>query len=157
MRTLVLGLGNPILRDDGIGLRVVQEVEGALSGQAEVEVGEETHGGLRLMERLVGYDSAIIIDAMCSGSAPGTVRRLTPDMAPTKHSASAHDVDLPTALAVGRKAGARLPEDRRIRLVAIEAEDVLNFGEDLTPAVDAAIPIAVEAVLLALTELRSSP
>ena len=48
---------------------------------------------------------------------------------PTQRSASAHDVNLPTALAFGRQAGLHLPEDRHILLVGIEAEDILNFGE----------------------------
>lgn len=147
MRTLVLGLGNPILRDDSVGLRVVRALEPALLGRDDVVLAEETHGGLRLMERLVGYDQAIIVDAICSGVRPGTIHSLRPDSMPTQHSASTHDVNLTTALEVGRRAGAHLPPDDRIHLVAVEAEDVLTFGEELTPAVEAAIPSAVRAVM----------
>jgi len=156
-RTLVLGLGNPILRDDSVGLRVVRALKAELRGHDDIEVGEETHGGLRLMERLIGYDRAIIVDAIRSGAAPGTLHSLRPDSMPTQHSASAHDVGLTTALEVGRRAGARLPDDADIQLVAVEAQDTLNFGEDLTPEVEAALPAAVQAVLRALSDTRSCP
>lgn len=147
MRTLVLGLGNPLVKDDSVGLRVAAELKRRLAGQPDVDVEEDYCGGLRLMERMAGYDRAIVIDAIVAGSPPGTIHRLTPQSIPTQRSASVHDVNLPTALAFGRQAGLKLPADEQIFLVAIEAEDILTFGETCTPAVEAAIPRAVEAVL----------
>ena len=64
---------------------------------------------------------------------PGTIHLLTPEGIATQRSASAHDVNLATALEFGRRAGARLPENSRIRLVAIEAADTLTFGEHVRP------------------------
>ena len=91
MRTLVLGLGNSILGDDGVGIQVAARAREALVGSG-VEVDEEHRGGLRLMERLVGYDRAVIVDAIVTGrNPPGTVVRLTTDDMPTLHSSSAHD------------------------------------------------------------------
>ena len=147
MKTLVLGLGNPIVSDDSVGLRVAQCLAERLAGRPDIDVGEDCWGGLRLMERLVGYDRAIIIDAIVAGAPPGALHHLTPESIPTQRSASAHDVNLPTALAFGRAAGLKLPDDRNIRLVGIEVTDILNFGEACTPAVEAAIPQAVDAVL----------
>ena len=123
-RTLVLGLGNPLLTDDGVGLRVVEALRPRLAGRPGVEVDEEYCGGLRLMERLVGYDRAVLIDAICSGAEPGTVHVLTADGLAGRHCASAHDVDLPTALALGRQCGAPLPATENVRIVAVEAADV---------------------------------
>jgi hydrogenase maturation protease len=150
MKTLILGLGNPLVSDDSAGLRVAAELKTRLADRPEIEVGEDYWGGLRLMERLAGYDRAVVIDAICTGAPPGTIHHLAPDALPTQRSASAHDVNLPTALALGRQAGLRLPEDRHIRLVGIEAGDILNFAETCTPAVAAAVPRAVEAVLQVL-------
>src|SRR3972149_6066923 len=113
-RTLVLGLGNPLLRDDSVGLRVVRALQPELDGFPGVELAEDYHGGLRLMERLVGFRRAIVIDAMVTGAAPGSLHLLDVDGHATQRSASAHDVDLPTALAVGRQAGAELPETGNI-------------------------------------------
>ena len=151
-RTIVIGLGNPILRDDSVGLRVVRALQSQLEGVADVEVSEDSHGGLRLMERLVGFQRAIIVDAIVTGAQPGTLHVLTVGGPATQRSASAHDVDLPTALAVGRRAGAQLPESENILVVAIEAEDVLTFGEQLSPAVEAAVPQAVGLLLAHLKE-----
>ncbi|GAB6187521.1 hydrogenase maturation protease [Thermopirellula anaerolimosa] len=150
--TLVLGLGNPILTDDSVGLRVAAVLREEWADRSDVTVEEDCWGGLRLMERLAGFQQAVIVDAIQSGAPPGTVHRLTPNDLPTQHSASAHDVSLPTALAFGRKMGLVLPTDDRLVLVAVEAADILTFGEACTPAVEAAIPHAVEAVREVLAE-----
>lgn len=155
MKTLVIGLGNPILKDDSIGLKVVKELAAELEGRKNVTVGEDYWGGLRLMERMIGYDQAIVVDAMPPGGEPGKISVLTPGSFPTQKSASAHDVNLPTALELGRKAGAHLPETKNIVLIGIEAEDVLNFGEECTPAVRAALPRAVDMVLETLDKKRN--
>jgi hydrogenase maturation protease len=146
-KTLVIGLGNPIVSDDSVGLRVAEQLKTILSGRDDVDVTEDYCGGLRLMERMIGYDRAIVIDAICTGAEPGTVHRLTPGSVPTQRSASAHDVNLPTALAFGRSVGAPLPADGDIELIAVEAADVTNLGDRCTPAVEAAIPRAVNAAI----------
>lgn len=150
MRTIVLGLGNPILRDDSIGLRVAQALRPLLHDAAGIEVDEDYHGGLRLMERLIGFDRAIIIDAIRTGAPIGTCHLLHPGDMPTRHSASSHDVDLATALQLGRESGARLPATDEVQLIAIEVADVETFGEDLTPEVEAAIPSAIRAAQMML-------
>jgi len=161
MRTLIVGLGNPILGDDGIGIVVAEAVQqrllcGAVAASsgvddAGVEVDTECVGGLRLMERLIGYDRAIIIDAICTGShAPGSVLRLAVDDLPTQHSSSAHDATLATALQLALAMGLKVPA--KITIIAVEAGYVLDFDEHLTPAVAAAVPVAAEAVLDCLKE-----
>ena len=157
-RILVIGLGNPILTDDGVGVRVARAVSETLPPrlQNEVEVTEAAVGGLRLMEMMAGYERVILIDAILAADPPGTLRRLTlPDLeavSPTQHSASAHDASLITALEAGRRMGLRLPED--IVIYAIAAENVTDFGEQPTPAVARAIPKAVDAVLGELQAAR---
>ena len=150
MKTLVLGLGNPLVTDDSVGLRVAAALKPLVADRPGVEVDEDYWGGLRLMERMAGYDRAIVIDAISTGAPPGTIHDLSPGSIPTQRSASAHDVNLPTALELGRQAGIPLPGDENILLVGIEAEDILTFGEECTPAVQAAIPRAVQHVLQAL-------
>ena len=106
------------------------------------------------MERLVGYDRAIIVDAIRTGAPPGTIHTLPVEAIPTQHSASGHDTNLPTALALGRQAGAHLPENENILLVGIEAEDILTFSEKCTLQVQAAMPRAVEAIMAAIQTSR---
>jgi hydrogenase maturation protease len=147
MRTLVIGLGNPLVSDDSVGLRVAAELKVLLAECPDVEVAEDYWGGLRLMERMIGFDRAIVVDAIRTGAEPGTLHYLTPNDLPTQKSASMHDVDLPTALEFGRCAGAHLPRVEDIRLLGIEAEDIVNFSEQCTAKVRAAIPRAVQVVL----------
>lgn len=156
MRTLVLGLGNEILGDDSVGLRVVRALRAQLPGNTSVEVSEDTHGGLRLMERMIGYDRAIIVDAIQTGSSPGALHWLTPGGIPTQRSASTHDVNLPTALSLGRQASALLPIDANIHILAIEAAQVDRFSEALSREVELAVPRAV-AEILALLDQEEAP
>jgi hydrogenase maturation protease len=146
VKTLILGLGNPILGDDAVGVLAARRLKARLAGRPGVDVDEEYHGGLRLMERLAGYDRAVLIDALCTGARPpGAWLRLGPGDLPTQHTASAHDVNLPTALRLAAAMGLKMPAD--IAIFAVEAERVLDFSEECTPAVAAAVPDVVEAVL----------
>jgi len=156
MKTLVLGLGNPVLTDDGIGWHVANELASQFADDEDVEVRQCCVGGLRLMEELVGFDAAVIIDAVCSGAVPGAVQRFEVDDLPTQHSASAHDASLPMALQLGRQAGANLPADHSIRLIGVEAMDVTTFGEECTRALRSAIPAATEAAAQAVAAVQDS-
>ena len=160
-RTLVIGLGNPILTDDGVGVKVAYEVERALASvdREDVTVTEASVGGLRLMEMMIGYDRVILVDALtrCNKNLPGTVHRMTLDdlrnISPTQHSACAHDTSLVTALELGSQMELPLPQE--ISIFAIEVENVIDFSEESTPSVTAAIPEVTEAVLaeLGLTQV----
>jgi hydrogenase maturation protease len=145
MKTLILGLGNPLLGDDAIGLLVAGHLRERLQGRDDVDVQEDETGGLRLMERLTGYQHAIIVDAIVSGGTPGTIRTLESGELPTQRTAIAHGIDLPRALELGRTLG--LPMPSRVRVVAIEAASVLEFRHDMTPEVSAALDPAIDAVL----------
>ncbi len=151
MKTLVIGLGNPILGDDGVGWRVVEEVARVTAGRPEVETDCVSLGGLSLMERLTDSERVILVDAIYTGQKPvGTVSQFLlsdlPDLT-AGHSASAHDTSLRNALNVGRSMGIRLPKDSQIHVVAIEAQNVVDFSERLSPPVEAAVSEAVERVL----------
>jgi hydrogenase maturation protease len=151
MKTLVVGLGNPILTDDGAGIYVVRAVKTRCQ-RDEVTFAEASVGGLRLLDAIAGYERVIIVDAIQTrDSKPGDIYRLHPnDLRASLHSGSTHDLSLPGALALGRGMGMMLPDDEAIVIIAIEVEDVLTFSEACTPPVAAAIPRAVRAVLAEL-------
>ena len=156
MRTLVLGLGNPILGDDAIGLVVAEGLRERLADDPTVEIDVDFCGGLRLMERIVGYDDVVIIDAICSGEQlPGSVVLLEPGDLPTLHSSSSHDVSLPTALRLASDMGLQPPQVH-IVAIAIKAASTLDFREELSPAVADAVPAAVQAVLSLLAQKDAS-
>lgn len=154
MRTIVVGLGNPILSDDRAGLAAAQLLEQILQGQPDIDVVLDTCGGLRLMELMMGYKRALILDAIITGAAPGTVHLLAADAIASQRSASAHDVNLTTALKVGRQAGGRLPNDDSIHYIGIEARDIQTFSEVCTPEV---APAVRKAAALALHHLGMDP
>ena len=166
-KTLIIGLGNPILGDDGVGWKVAEQVKQRIESDARyhmpmrplwskivhrvpsAEVDCAALGGLSLMERLVGYQRVILVDSMETGQSPEGSVRVFPLEALTNpstgHSTAVHDTSLITALEVGRKMGLELPES--VRVVAVEAKNVYDFSEELSPAVAAAVPLAVQAVL----------
>ncbi|HEX6129533.1 MAG TPA: hydrogenase maturation protease [Candidatus Limnocylindria bacterium] len=156
-RTLVLGLGNPILGDDGIGWHVIDELERRLSRTAArdeatgLELDRMAVGGLALMERLVGYERAVLVDALLDAQPPGTVttRPLAEVVSRLAgHLDSAHDAPVTQALTAGRALGAQLPSS--ITVVGVSVRVVEEFGERLSPEVEAAVGPAVEAVMRAL-------
>ena len=159
MKTLILGLGNPMLGDDGVGWRVAEVCATRLRGAAHVEVDCLATGGLSLMEHMIGYDRAILIDAITTGDQPdGAVYRFRMEELPNAyagHTGSAHDTSLQTALQLGDRMGAPLPAS--VMVVAIEAQRVYDFSETLSPAIAAAVPRAVEMVMQILHEQDSLP
>lgn len=156
--TLVVGLGNPILGDDGVGWRVIDELDeldhqGASLQQACV-------GGVSLMELLVGYRRAIIVDAIIDPQdAPGTVWRKPLSAVETRvasHLDSTHDAPLPAAIEAGRALEAELPSEIEVVGIVIERGDV--FGEQLSDVIAAAVPVAAAEVVRALrTQSSASP
>jgi hydrogenase maturation protease len=154
MRTLVLGLGNPILTDDGVGIHVVRAAAARYAPASGATFAEASVGGLRLLDLLTGYARVILVDAIQTREGqPGKIHRLGLQQLPSLlHSGSTHDLSLPAALELGRRLGMKLPRDEDLTILAIEVEDVLSFGESCTPAVAEAILPAAEATLGALQE-----
>jgi hydrogenase maturation protease len=147
VKTLLLGLGNPILADDGVGIRVARFVDANNDLGPDVEVAEASVGGLRLVEVVSGHENVVLVDAIQTvDGTPGDIYTLTLDaFCSTMHSSCTHDMDLFTAWRFGEELG--LPMPKRFDIVAIEVLDVINFTEECTPDVEAAIPAAAERVL----------
>lgn len=146
MKTLILGLGNDILSDDGIGLYVARELKKVINRE-DTAIAEASLAGLGLLDLLAGYDRAIIIDAIQTRDGKtGQIYRLNShSFDTTRHTASTHNVNFATALELGRQLGLALP--RQIVIFAIEVADVTTFSEECTPEVKKSIPRCVEMVL----------
>jgi hydrogenase maturation protease len=149
MKNLVLGIGNPIISDDGAGIKVAREV-GKKLDDPEITVAETSGAGLRLLDSIVGYDKVIIIDAIQTkkGKA-GQIYRMEPeDFSFAKHLSSPHQINLVTALELGKMLNLAMPQ--KITIFAVEAKDITSFSEKCTPEVERAIPKAVKMVLAEL-------
>jgi hydrogenase maturation protease len=148
--TVIIGMGNPLLSDDGVGIAVAHAVAERLHGRVDLTVVELHTGGIRLMEAMAGFKRAVVVDAMLCGAAPGTVRSFDPtDFVTTKNTFSSHDTDFTTACDLGRMAGVPLPE--RVSFWGIEAREFDLFGERFTDEVAAALPEAVNRIVEELT------
>ena len=148
MKTLVVGLGNPILGDDGVGWKIAEEIEQHLPHDQSIAVDRLSLGGISLMEHLIGYDRTILIDAFASDEGLGSIHVMNLNVLPNYsafHISSAHDTTLQNAIEMGRSLGAYLPED--ITVVGIATQRIYDFSEELSPPVAEAIPQTVKIVL----------
>jgi len=146
-RTVVIGLGNPILSDDAVGVKVARQLRVALIDSDMIEIKELYAGGMRVMDAIAGFEKAVIIDAMQTGlHKPGTIRLIdSAELGSARNLASSHDTNLPTALELGRMLGLSMPRD--VKVFGIEAFDVENFSEALTEDVERSMPEAVNMIL----------
>ena len=149
MRILLLGMGNPILCDDAVGVRLAGSFKSRLSGFPDLDVVEECSvGGLNLLDVLSGYDLVIVIDAIrTAGGVPGAWYRFTAaDLRETLHLTNVHDVNFATALELGRRLGMPLPRTEDIHIFAVETRDPLFFSECMTPELEDAYPRHASAI-----------
>ena len=147
MKILILGLGNEILCDDGVGLYVTRELKNVLGNREDITVAEASLAGLGILDMLAGYDKTIVIDAIQTRDGKvGQVFRLNSnDLAATRHTTSTHNVNFASALELGHRLGLSSPKEMVI--FAIEVADISTFSEDCTPKVKKAIPKCADMVL----------
>jgi hydrogenase maturation protease len=146
MKTIIIGLGNPLLADDSVGIKVARILREKFQGNDSVEVTEVYAGGMRLLDVMIGYEYAIIIDALVTKeNKPGRIHRLTPsDITTTWNMMTLHDLDLPTAMEMGKMLDYNVPA--KVDIWGIEGKDLETFSEELTPEVAAAVPTVVEEI-----------
>jgi len=149
LKSVIVGLGNPILSDDAVGIVVARRVYESLNPDANVDFIEAGVGGFELVEMLYGYDKAVMVDAIQTDRAsPGEfflVDLLT--AAPPEIPAMTHHVGLIEGLELARRLNMRVPTS--VRVYGIEVEDIRTFGTSMTDAVAAAVPRMVEHILSA--------
>ncbi|MBN1389313.1 MAG: hydrogenase maturation protease [Candidatus Thermoplasmatota archaeon] len=141
-RTIIVGIGNPILGDDGVGIHVVRQ----LKSRSDVDVREAYTGGMNLLDMILGYDRAILVDAVyLKDMDVGDVRVMDLDELGTAHSTSPHDATLMEAVELSGIYGEeRVPNE--ITLVGIRIDRVEEFSDELSVKIGSAIPQAVDIV-----------
>ena len=146
----MIGLGNVWLRDEGIGVRIVEALRADPRLPAGTDVVDLGTGGLAVVHELAGRDRAIIVDCARMGSPPGTVRRFTPDHVRTRkvvpRLGASHGGDLLQMIRLSQDLG-ECPAN--VVLIGVEPA-AIDPGETLTPTLQAAVPRGVEAVVHAL-------
>ncbi len=147
---LVLGLGNPLRGDDGIGPRIIEELtrRGLPEGVTAQDVG---NAGLDLLNLLEGRERTVIIDAAEMGREPGQFVRFTPDEVRLTQAGdhfSIHNAGLSEALALADALGRTLPD---LVIFGVQPAEI-DWREGLTQAVEATIPALTDAVMAELEQ-----
>jgi hydrogenase maturation protease len=144
MKTLILGLGNPILTDDAVGMRIAEELERKFPDLAVVATSE---AGLSLLEQVIGYDRLVIIDSIKTEKGkPGELYQLElEDLKPAADFSSSHGVDITIAFKLGERLGYPMPH--QVSIYAVEVKDNTTFREECTPEVAQSIPFIVRQII----------
>ncbi len=147
MKTLVIGLGNTILSDDGAGIFIAREMARGLKDRnIEAEVVELSCGGFRLMDFFAGYEKIVMIDIIHDemGEA-GICRKIDPSVEKPFHLRSSHGLGFFEALALARQTGLLTAED--ISVYAVTAKNISEFSENIDPVIIGKIPDIVENII----------
>jgi hydrogenase maturation protease len=142
MKTLVLGVGNFLLKDEGVGIHAIRTLEKELLPPG-TDLLDGGTGGLHLLGRLQDYKRIIMIDATLDNHPPGTIRRIRPryasDFPPLM---SAHEIGLRDMIEAMILSG-HSPE---IELLVVSVSNIGELGVELTPPVEASLPEIVRQV-----------
>lgn len=152
---LLIGLGNPIMGDDGVGIHVVRTLRQKFQARADLEFKELSVGGLRLVEEMLGYEEVIILDSIESDAAQvGRISEFSPDeFKGTAQVSSPHVTNFATALELYRKLEpGEIPEKIRIFTIGISSE--FAFHEGLSPPVQEAASRLVEIICHEIEQVK---
>lgn len=147
MKTIILGVGNQILGDDGVGVQVANELKKRIK-HPYIIIDEAITGGMNLLELILGYDKAIIIDAVKSENGKnGQVKKIPLTEFSTMRSCNPHDVSLFEAIKMAEKMGEdRIPNE--IIIIGILMKNIpCEFSEKLSPKIQEAVPKAITLIL----------
>jgi len=156
MSTLLLGMGNPILSDDAVGVRLATDFAARLGSVPGLKVITECSvGGLNLLDALAGHERAIVLDSVwTAGGTPGDWYHFDATaLGETMNLAGIHDVNFATALELGRRLGHDIPAPSAIDVFAVEVKDVSIFSQEMTPELEARYPAFAEAIFRAVLTL----
>ncbi|MCX5813940.1 MAG: hydrogenase maturation protease [Proteobacteria bacterium] len=139
-KTLIIGLGNTILSDDGAGILTAREIAKKCHLLPDIEVVEASIGGIGLLDLMAGYEKVIIVDSIktAEGRAGEIYKIDIEDLGDMSYPCGPHFLDVRTAVELGNKFGYEMPEN--IEIYAIEIKENTTFSETLTPEVEKAIP-----------------
>ena len=150
MKIAILGVGNILLKDEGIGVRVVRQLENEYTFPAEVALIDGGTDGPHLTSLVADFDEIIVIDAVEGGEKPGTLYRF-----------NLNDIsfDIPTHLSIHEmgvlealKEVKLLGKEPKVTFIGVEPEDISPWGMELSPVIEEKIPEIISLVLKELAE-----
>jgi hydrogenase maturation protease len=156
IKTLLVGMGNPYLSDDAVGIRLVREFSRRLRGVPDLDVIEEcSAGGLSFLDLLENLGRLIVVDSIrTKGGIPGHWYRFTAEkLRETMNLSSIHDANFATVLELGRRIGMKIPSERETHIFAVEILENLAFSEQMTDELEKAYPVYSEEIFADLQSL----
>jgi len=144
MNTLVLGIGNPILTDDGVGIEIAQKLK---EENPELDVIETSEAGIALLDFVTGYNKLIIIDSIKTekGETGDLYKLGLEDLKPSKDLSSSHGIGIATAFELGQRLGYSMPNHTSI--YAVNIKDNTTFGENCTREIKERIPFIAGQII----------
>lgn len=151
-KILILGMGNDILTDDGIGIKITKVLERKFPFP-NIVYNTLSIGGMEIVEYIKNFNTVIIIDAIKTlNGIPGTVYKFIPsDFKETTHLSNIHDISFLTALKFAKELDIKTPEN--IHIIAIEILEDMVFSSDFTPQLQERYPAILEEVSIIVKEL----
>ena len=144
MKTLVLGMGNTLVGDDGVGVAIVERL-GRSNTAGDVSYEATSVSGIALLETICGYDRVIVIDTIRKAKPiTGTVHVFKVEDLRSVPGPSPHYVSFPQMIEIGRRAGLDMPVD--ITVIGIEAEDMWVLNEGLSHELERCVPEITERI-----------
>jgi len=142
LKILVLGLGNDLLGDDAAGLLAARALKELLDLE-QAEVIESSLSGIALLDHFIGYQKAVIIDAIQTGkNPPGSIIELQPEDLSEVAAPSPHYAGLPEMLALAKQLSLAFPAE--IKIFALEVVDPHTIGGAVSEVVAKALPDLIE-------------
>ena len=151
MKVIVIGLGNPILTDDAVGIRISELLEKKLPDIAfpentEISITQNESGGWDILDLAVGFDVLILIDALLDKSLkPGELRWYSDKVFTSIRLSGVHNMDVFSAVEYGKSLNLKVPE--KILVLGVGVNDVLTFCERCTSEVEVAIEKGADQVI----------
>jgi len=150
MKILVLGLGNELCGDDGVGIHVVRSLKRNIRTKGKnwewlgkIDFKESSLSGLALLDDIIGYDRLVVIDTIKKENPiPGQIHLLEEKKLRSIPGPSPHYVSFPQTLEIGRKLGLKVP--REIQVIAVEAKNIYHLGEGLSEKMKEALPAILQ-------------
>ncbi|HHW20933.1 MAG TPA: hydrogenase maturation protease [Thermodesulfovibrio thiophilus] len=139
MKTLVVGIGNPNFKDDGVGLKIVEELQGVVDTVSLLNI------SFQIIDSILGYDKVIIVDGVKSGTEPGSIVEFSSDYWANIYASGTHNLSIFEIIRIGYKL---FPEEmpKEIKIIGVEVEDVETLSRECSSKVVAAIPEAVARI-----------
>jgi len=139
MKRVIIGIGNPNFKDDGVGLKIVEHFEGDVDKVTLLNI------GFNLIDSLLGYDKAVIVDGVKTGKEPGSIIEFNVDFWGDVYASGTHNFSIFEIIRIGYSV---FPDEmpKEIKIVGVEVEDVETLSRECSPSVESAIPKAISII-----------